>query len=507
MADIKSASATSALNEDQYINKLYDNVIDKQKSLLNENQNAAATELDALNKSVQQQANTNLGRVNVEAQKLQQAYKAPNVSSSAQQQIALAMDNQKKKNVATTQTVQNEAEAEIDRQRKLLGEQYAAQIKKAQADNDMARAQQLYNAAKQEDEQLLALKKQAGQQLAAVGDNSVLTALMEANPVARDTAGQTWDGVLQNEAQLNKIYDSAIESDRQAAQMALNEAKSKIAATQAAETASTDKNLTQTYVNALKRNKNYNEVQNAYGLGSGNLAQARLAQALGLTEDLTNQRGILMDNTAARGQQQFAAGQNYRDALAASLAGNEQDRANALYKAAENEEQNLIENQQAVGKTLAEQGDYSVLGKLYGLTQDQIDRLQGTGAYAPQQVTGGTPGAGGGRTTLNDALEQYYGKEYDATGNDTVMSEAEVDALYDRLNEAAEVDALYDRLNEAAKLDAQMEEQNAWKTAILQANKAAAAQRQEEEENRSASKDSKTQKATKAAGTKVTKKK
>ena len=494
MADIKSASATSALNEDQYINKLYDNVIDKQKILLKENQNAAATELDALNKSVQQQANTNLGRANVEAQKLQQAYKAPNVSSSAQQQIALAMDNQKKKNVTTTQTVQNEAEAEIDRQRKLLGDQYAAAIKKAQADNDMARAQQLYNAAKQEDEQLLALKKQAGQQLAAVGDNSVLTALMEANPVARDTAGQTWDGVLQNEAQLNKIYDSAIESDRLAAQMALNEAKSKIAATQAAETASTDKNLTQTYVNALKKNKNYNEVQNAYGLGSGNLAQARLAQALGLTEDLTNQRGILMDNTAARGQQQFAAGQNYRDTLAASLAGNEQDRANALYKAAENEEQNLIDTQQTVGKTLAEQGDYSVLGKLYGLTQDQIDRLQGTGAYAPQQVTGGTSDTGGGKTTLNDALEQYYGKEYDAIGNDTVMSESEVDALYDRLNEAA-------------KLDAQMEEQNAWKTAILQANKAAAAQRQEEEENRSASKDSKTQKATKAAGTKVTKKK
>ena len=154
MSDIKTASATSALNEDQYINKLYDNVIDKQKNLLNENQNAAVTELDALKQSVQQQANTNLGRVNVEAQRLQQAYKAPNVSSTAQQQIALAMDNQKKKNVTTTQTVQNEAEAEIDRQRKLLGDQYAAAIKKAQADNDMARAQQLYEAAKKEDEQL-----------------------------------------------------------------------------------------------------------------------------------------------------------------------------------------------------------------------------------------------------------------------------------------------------------------------------------------------------------------
>lgn len=36
-----------------------------------------------------------------------------------------------------------------------------------------------------------------------------------------------------------------------------------------------------------------------------------------------------------------------------------------------------------MGNELAKQNDYSVLGKLMGLTQDQIDRLQGTGAYAP----------------------------------------------------------------------------------------------------------------------------
>ena len=341
MPDIKTASATSALNEDQYINKLYDNVIDKQKNLLNENQNAAATELDALKQSVQQQTNTNLGRVNVEAQRLQQAYKAPNVSSTAQQQIALAMDNQKKKNVTTMKTVQSEADAEIDRQRKLLGDQYAAAIKKAQADNDMIRAQQLYEAAKQEDAQLLAMKRTSANALAAVGDNSGLTALMGEIPVTRDTTSETWDAVRKNEEQLNKVYDSAIESQKQEAQMALNEARAKIEAAQAAEVASTDKNLTQTYVNALKRNKNYNEVQNAYGLGSGNLAQARLAQALGLTEDLTNQRGVLADNAAARGQQKFGAGQSFREALVGALGANEQKRAQALYDAAEAEEQAL----------------------------------------------------------------------------------------------------------------------------------------------------------------------
>lgn len=377
MASIKDTSATSALNEDQYINKLYDNVIEKRKNLLNENQTAATSELDALKESVQQQTNTNLGRVNVEAQKLQQAYKAPNVSSGVQQQIALAMDNQKKKNVTAMQTVQSEADAEIDRQRKLLGDQYAAEIKKAQADNDMQRAQLLYEAAKREDDQLLALKKQAGTKLAAYGDNSILESLMGANPVTRDTTSETWDDVLKREGEINKVYDSANESARQEAQMARNEALAKIEAAQAAETASTDKNLTQTYVNALRRNKNNNEVQAAYGLGSGNLAQMRLAQALGLTEDLTNQRGVFADNTATRGQQKFGAGQVLRDTIASAIAANENKRAQALYDAAEAEEQSLIATQQAVGNALAEQGDYSVLGKLYGLTQDQINTLMG----------------------------------------------------------------------------------------------------------------------------------
>lgn len=424
MASIKDTSATSALNEDQYINKLYDNVIEKRKNLLNENQTAATSELDALKESVQQQTNTNLGRVNVEAQKLQQAYKAPNVSSGVQQQIALAMDNQKKKNVTAMRTVQSEADAEIDRQRKLLGDQYAAEIKKAQADNDMQRAQLLYEAAKREDEQLLSLKKQAGTKLAAYGDNSILESLMGENPVTRDTTSETWDDVLKREVEINKVYDSANESARQEAQMARNEALAKIEAAQAAETASTDKNLTQTYVNALRRNKNNNEVQAAYGLGSGNLAQMRLAQALGLTEDLTNQRGVFADNTATRGQQKFGTGQALREAIAGAIAANENKRAQALYDAAEAEEQSLIATQQAVGNALAEQGDYSVLGKLYGLTQDQINTLMGLyygyGGYGSGAGSG--YGSGNGGETEADNIGEFTPPNEREFSNDPVLA-------------------------------------------------------------------------------------
>lgn len=421
MPTINDTSATKALNEDQYINKVYDNVIDKQKNLLKENYTQAGTELDAEKQSVQQQTNTNLGRVNVEAQKIKEAYKGPKLSSAAQQQAALSMDNQQKKNVTTMKTAQSEADAEIERQRKLLGDQYAAAIKKAQADNDMLRAQQLYEAAKAEDEQLLALKQEAGTRLAAMGDNSVLNSLLSGGTPARDTTSETWAEVRKREGDINKIYDSAIESDKQAAQMVLNEALSKLEAEQAAETAALDKNLTATYVNALKGAKNYNEVQAAYGLGSGTLAQARLARALGMTGDLTDQRGVQMGSAAKRGQQRFSAGQVYRDALAKSVETNENKRAAELYKAAEAEEQSLVDTQKSAGEALAQQNNYSVLGALYGLTPDQIHRLQGTGAYAPSYVGGGG-GGGGTSKPVNMTIATNVGPYSDETIANMVQS-------------------------------------------------------------------------------------
>lgn len=74
---------------------------------------------------------------------------------------------------------------------------------------------------------------------------------------------------------------------------------------------------------------------------------------------------------------------------------------------------------------MAKNNDYSVLGKLYGLNQDQIDRLQGTGAYAPVVYYGGDDGGsggggssgGGGGVTFKDVDKNAYNltqKGYDA---------------------------------------------------------------------------------------------
>ena len=122
--------------------------------------------LDGEKQSVQQQTDDNLTRTYIEADK---AYKAstqqpnaPMLSGAANTQAALSRGNQVQQDVTTLRDAQSTADAEIKRERQLLASEYESAIKKAQADNDMQRAQQLYEAAKQEEERLTEYKKTAG---------------------------------------------------------------------------------------------------------------------------------------------------------------------------------------------------------------------------------------------------------------------------------------------------------------------------------------------------------
>ena len=81
------------------------------------------------------------------------------------------------------------------------------------------------------------------------------------------------------------------------------------------------------------------------------------------------------------------------------------------------EEEKQIGLQLEAGNLLAGKNDYSILGALYGLTQDQIDRLQGTGAYAPVYVA---PSSGGGNlpsTSIPFYKELATPKEVDSEKN------------------------------------------------------------------------------------------
>lgn len=454
MATLRDTSALNALNEQEYINKLYENNDNAIKKLLQENYTDNTGVLNTEQNRVQQQTNENLNRTNVESSKMQTAYR-PNVSTGASSQAALTRENAVQRNATTLRQAQSDADAEIERQRQLLASQYSTAIKQAQANNDMERAQQLYEAAKEEEAKLLSLRQSASTMMAERGDTSIRESLLSGETPSADYSGSSWDQVLKNEAPLNEIYDKKLESQLLGLQSENEKALSDLAAKQAAEAAKTDKNLTQTYVDAMKKAKNYAEVQAAYGQGSGTAAAARLAQDVELQNALTGIRGTQMGADAAYGADRFDIGKAYRDQLAKQTADINQQRAEALYKAANDEEQALLDTQTQIGNELALENDYSVLGRLYGLTQDQIDRLQGTGAYAP--VYSEEPTRSGG-TPIRSVLQELYGGNYDAiTGTvanpeqfkQNIQNAAAQEA--DRKKYEDELDTLVTAMREAAR--------------------------------------------------------
>ena len=90
-----------------------------------------------------------------------------------------------------------------------------------------------------------------------------------------------------NEEYINKMYDSQLGSQKEQLSQSYNQALSDIDTVKQQGQQQLSKNLNATAVEAQRAQKNYNEVQNAYGLTSGAMAQARLAQDNQLQADLT----------------------------------------------------------------------------------------------------------------------------------------------------------------------------------------------------------------------------
>lgn len=376
MPTIKDTAATSALNEDKYINKLYGDSGAAQKDMLTGNlaQNNAA--LDEAKQQVQQQTQTHLARTNVEANQMGKNFQARTMSTGGGQQAALSQWSQRRTDVNALQGKQANADYEIERQRKLLGEQYAAAIKQAQANNDMEKAQALYDAAKAEENQLLELRKQGATLLSNKGDRSAMDALANGELPQRDTTSDSWAEVLRNEGAVNQIYDAKQQAAEAAAQSQYAQKLSELEAKRRTQQQQTDSSLTGAYVDALRNAMNYQEVQGAYGQGSGTAAQAALARDAALQQKLTELRGVQAAADAASGIADVQAGADYRKGIADSLESTNSERNKALFDAASKEQQKLVDLQQFVGEDLAKKKrDYSMLGKLYGLTDEQIGKL------------------------------------------------------------------------------------------------------------------------------------
>lgn len=180
---------------------------------------------------------------------------------------------------------------------------------------------------------------------------------------------------------INKMYDASLESQKADLQTDYEQAGAQLTQQQEAARKQTDANLTRTYVEAEKDWRNYQEVQNAYGLTSGAMAQARLSQDNQLQADLTALRAQQQETDASIERERGLLAREYAAAIRQAQANNDIARAEALYEQAQREEERLLAQQEAAAQLMAGQGDYARLAALYGLTEAELRSLTGSRGY------------------------------------------------------------------------------------------------------------------------------
>lgn len=237
------------------------------------------------------------------------------------------------------------------------------------------------------------------------------------------TTGGSWYDSLGNKpkdaAYINKMYDGSLESQKQTLASGYENNVSNIDASMEKQQKATDATLNRTYVESAKAAKNYGEIQNAYGLTSGAMAQARLAQDNQLQADLTALRAAQTDSDAQFERQRNLLAKEYSAAIAKAQADNDYQRAQALYAAAKADEDQLMQMQKDAGNLMAGVGDYSILAKLYGLTDEQLALLKrkhggGGGGGGSYRRSGGSHGGTDAGLTAEELLALMYGDDKSA---------------------------------------------------------------------------------------------
>lgn len=143
---------------EEQIKNMYTGKAASDKEQLTADYQKADSELTAQQQKAQKATDANLTRTAVEAQKAavnnSEYYAAAGLSSGAKAQARLSQENQLQADLTALRAQQQQTDADIERQRGLLGQEYASAIRKAQSDNDLQMAQALYGLAEKEDERL-----------------------------------------------------------------------------------------------------------------------------------------------------------------------------------------------------------------------------------------------------------------------------------------------------------------------------------------------------------------
>ena len=161
----------------------------------------------------------------------------------------------------------------------------------------------------------------------------------------------------------------------------------------------------QTQANADRAQANYNEVANASGLNTGTIGQAQLARSNQLQSDLTALNNAEAQNRAEIERQRTLLGQQYQNAIQKAQAENNMELAQRLYQEAVRVDESVIdasknnssraleilnmmlgqissdrnlasEEARQAAEIAAAGGKYGLYGKLYGLSDDVVKRLE-----------------------------------------------------------------------------------------------------------------------------------
>lgn len=166
-----------AVNNEEYINQIYDASQRQQEAALRQNYDANLSDLDASKVKNQKATDANLNRTYVESAKqaknFDEVQTAQGLSSGAMAQSRLARDTQLQQDLTTLRAAQQSADADIERQRNLMGQQYASAIQQAAAANDLERVKMLYQAAKEEEDRLREERQAAGQAIYQYNNNII----------------------------------------------------------------------------------------------------------------------------------------------------------------------------------------------------------------------------------------------------------------------------------------------------------------------------------------------
>jgi hypothetical protein len=164
------------MTTEEQIKQMYEAQLNSQKEQLATDYQKAASDLDYQKSQNQKNTDQNLNRTAVEAQKSavsnEEYYNASGLSSGAKAQARLSQENQALANMTAIRTAQQEADAQIERNRSLLANEYAAAIRKAQAENDFAKAQALYQEAQRQEDILRDNQQKSASLMAQSGDFS-----------------------------------------------------------------------------------------------------------------------------------------------------------------------------------------------------------------------------------------------------------------------------------------------------------------------------------------------